>query len=157
MIQLQEVFCKGFQVPGTFSPAFVLLTYPCSWVISQKVGESMRELSIFIDESGSDNLSDYYYILTIVLHDQSNNLDYSIKLYENSLEQRLLPNIPFHASPLMNKKDNYKCLDMSTRKKNYCNHLEYSSGTLKFITILLYTQTENTNQQVNCLRQCAKI
>lgn len=117
----------------------------------------MRELSIFIDESGRDNLSDYYYILTIVLHDQSNNLDYSIKLYENSLEQRLLPNIPFHASPLMNKKDNYKCLDMSTRKKNYCNHLEYSSGTLKFITILLYTQTENTNQQVNCLQQCAKI
>ena len=104
-------------MPGTFSPAFVLFTYQCSWVISQKVGERMRELSIFIDESGSDNLLDYYYILTIVLHDQSNNLDYSIKLYENSLEQKHLPNIPFHASPLMNKKDNYKCLDMSIRKK----------------------------------------
>lgn len=64
----------------------------------------MRELSIFIDESGSDNLSDYYYILTIVLHDQSNNLDYSIKLYENSLKQKHLPNIPFHASPLYEQK-----------------------------------------------------
>ena len=53
---------EGFQVPGTFSPAFFL---------SRK---TMRELSIFVDESGSDGLSDRYYLLTVVMHDQSDSI-----------------------------------------------------------------------------------
>ena len=36
-------------MPGTFSPAFFVL------------GGELRELSLFIDESGSDNLRDRYY------------------------------------------------------------------------------------------------
>ena len=38
----------------------------------------MRELSIFVDESGSDGLSDRYYLLTVVMHDQSENIADSI-------------------------------------------------------------------------------
>lgn len=34
----------------------------------------MRELSIFVDESGSDGLSDRYYLLTVVMHDQSDSI-----------------------------------------------------------------------------------
>ena len=46
-------------MPGTFSPAFFLL------------GVELRELSLFIDESGSDGLKEKYYLLTLVLHEQS--------------------------------------------------------------------------------------
>ena len=31
----------------------------------------MRELSIFVDESGSDGLSDRHHLLTVVMHDQT--------------------------------------------------------------------------------------
>lgn len=37
-------------MPGAFSPAFFVLG-----------GGELRELSLFIDESGSDNLKDGYY------------------------------------------------------------------------------------------------
>ena len=34
----------------------------------------MRELGIFVDESGSDGLSDRHYLLTVVMHDQSESI-----------------------------------------------------------------------------------
>lgn len=34
----------------------------------------MRELSIFVGESGSDGLSDRYYLLAVVMRDQSDSI-----------------------------------------------------------------------------------
>ena len=76
----------------------------------------MRELSIFVDESGSDGLSDRHYLLTVVMHDQSESISDSIKSYEDALRAKGLPDIPFHASPLMNGKGQYSGLDLKTRK-----------------------------------------
>lgn len=76
----------------------------------------MRELSFFVDESGSDGLSDRHYLLTVVMHDQSENITNSIAAYEGALRAKGLPDIPFHASPLMNGKDQYSGLDLRTRK-----------------------------------------
>ena len=76
----------------------------------------MRELSIFVDESGSDGLSDRYYLLTVVMHDQSDSIAESTKAYEDALCAKGLPDIPFHASPLMNGKDQHSGLDLRTRK-----------------------------------------
>ena len=76
----------------------------------------MRELSIFVDESGSDGLSDRYYLLTVVMHDQSDSIADSIEAYESALRAKGLPDIPFHASPLMNGKDLYSGFDLRTRK-----------------------------------------
>ena len=60
-------------MPGTFSPAFFL---------SRK---TMREPSIFVDEPESDDLSDRHYLLTVVMHDQSDSIAESIKAYEDAL------------------------------------------------------------------------
>ena len=76
----------------------------------------MRELSVFVDESGSDGLSDRHYLLTIVMHDQSDSIAGSIESYEGALRAKGLPDVPFHASPLMNGKDLYSGLDLRTRK-----------------------------------------
>lgn len=51
---------------GTFSPAFFLSR------------RTMRELSIFVDESGSDGLFDRHYLLTVVMHDQSDSIAESL-------------------------------------------------------------------------------
>ena len=44
----------------------------------------MRELSIFVDESGSDGLSDRHYLLTVVMHDQSDSIADSIEACDDT-------------------------------------------------------------------------
>ncbi len=92
-------------MPGTFSPAFFLSM------------RAMRELSIFVDESGSDGLSDRHYLLAVVMRDQSNSIADSIRSYESAFHAEGLPDTPFHALSLMNGKDLYSGLDPRTRKK----------------------------------------
>ncbi len=80
------------------------------------IQENNARTSIFVDESGSDGLSDRHYLLTVVMHDQSDSIADSIEAYESALRTKGLPDIPFHASPLMNSKDQYSGLDLRTRK-----------------------------------------
>lgn len=77
----------------------------------------MSELSLFLDESGSDNLRDTYYILALVVHEQSDELAENIGRYQESLREKGLPDIPFHATPLLNGHDAYENMDIATRKK----------------------------------------
>lgn len=93
-------------MPGAFSPAFFVLG-----------GGELRELSLFIDESGSDNLKDRYYLLTLVLHEQDEDISDSIRLYERSLAEKGLLDIPFHASPLLNGHDGYENMEPADRKR----------------------------------------
>lgn len=92
-------------MPGTFSPA------------SCYVEGGLREAAIFLDESGSDGMRDRYYLLTLVVHDQKNDISRDILLYEQSLLAKGLPDIPFHASPLLNGHGRYEGLDLATRKR----------------------------------------
>lgn len=64
---------------GTFSPVFFVL------------GGELRELSLFVDESGSDNLRDRYYLLTLVLHEQDEDVSKSIHLYSVRSPRRVCP------------------------------------------------------------------
>ena len=89
---------------GTFPPAFFVL-----------VGE-LCELSLFIDESGSDDLRNRYYLLTLVLHEQGEDVFKSIHLYERSLAEKGLPDIPFCASPLLNGQDGYENMGLIDRR-----------------------------------------
>lgn len=75
----------------------------------------MRELSLFVDESGGEGLDSSYYILTIVLHEQSRQLASIVAPYEQALVDKGLPDIPFHASPLMNGHDDYARLSVQQR------------------------------------------
>lgn len=77
----------------------------------------MRELSCFVDESGSDNLRDRYYILALVLHDQAELLDDEIALYERSLRDKGLPDILLHAGPLMTGHEAYEGMELADRKR----------------------------------------
>lgn len=77
----------------------------------------MHELSIFVDESGSQGGHSAYCLVTLLMHDQENPITGNIDRYENRLREAGLPNPPFHASPLMNGHDDYEGLDMASRKR----------------------------------------
>ena len=42
----------------------------------------MKELSCFVDESGSDNLRDKHYLLALVLYEQLDPITHEIERYE---------------------------------------------------------------------------
>ena len=77
----------------------------------------MLEASVFVDESGESGTQSKYYLLTLVLHEQSDDISQIINLYENDLHAKRLPNIPLHTSPLMYSKDVYAGMDIQDRKR----------------------------------------
>ena len=77
----------------------------------------MREIGIYVDESGEQEGYSRYYLLTFVFLEGDRNIDSVIECYELSLQRKHLPNIPFHASPLMNGNDEYSNLTIETRKR----------------------------------------
>ena len=80
-------------------------------------GPLAHELSIFADESSDRGGSSKYYLLTLVFHDQSKSILDAVGVYENSLREGNLPNIPFHSEPLLNGHGDYENLDIAARKK----------------------------------------
>ena len=77
----------------------------------------MLEASLFVDESGESGTQSKYYLLTLVLHEQSDDISQIIDLYESDLRAKGLPNIPLHTSPLMYSKDDYAGMDIQSRKR----------------------------------------
>ena len=65
---------------------------------------------------GSDNLRDTHYILALVVHDQSDDLRKNIGRYLASLREKGLPDVPFHATPLLSGHDVYECMGIILRK-----------------------------------------
>ena len=77
----------------------------------------MLEISLFVDESGESGTESKYYLLTLVFHEQANDISCPISLYESDLHAKGLPDIPLHTSPLMNGHDEYKDMDIQDRKR----------------------------------------
>lgn len=94
------------QAPGAYPPAFLYLGGPLAF-----------ELSIFADESGDSAGKARYYLLTLVIHNQTEGILDKIQHYEASLVDAELPNIPFHSEPLLNGRDAYAHITLQQRKK----------------------------------------
>lgn len=77
----------------------------------------MADGSIFADESGEQGFQSKYYALTLVFHDQSNPVIPVFEDYKQLLHNAGLPDIPMHASPLLNGHDDYQRLAVSQRKR----------------------------------------
>ena len=76
----------------------------------------MKVLSIFGDESGQQDMSAGYYLMTIVMHDQSISIDELIGDYERRIAEHRLPDIPFHMKDLLHGHGDYDGIDSFTRK-----------------------------------------
>lgn len=61
--------------------------------------------------------SEGYYLLTVVFHDQGEDVRQYFDRYEQDLSAKGLPDIPMHASPLLNGHGDYEDIDPKTRKR----------------------------------------
>lgn len=80
-------------------------------------GDRMLEISLFADESGESGTESKYYLLTLVFHEQRDSISRIIDIYEDDIRAKGLPDIPLHASPLMNGNDEYAGMDIQDRKR----------------------------------------
>lgn len=80
----------------------------------------MKELSIFIDESGDFgefNKKSPFYIVTMVFHDQDNDLTTCLDSLEQELTYLGYPNHCLHAGPIIRMESEFKNEDIVIRRK----------------------------------------
>ena len=80
----------------------------------------MKELSIFIDESG--DFGEYevhspYYIITMVVHNQNNDIQPAIFKLNTELSYLGLGNICIHTGPIIRKEEIYKDMNLQDRRR----------------------------------------
>lgn len=111
----------------------------------------MKTLSIFVDESGDFGKYEHpspYYLLTLVLHDQS--IPISNKLY--SLDTKLnnyYPNTSktvVHAGPIIRNEEIFRQIDLSGRKHIFNAMFAFAmSIELKYTTIAVNKKEDDSN------------
>ena len=80
----------------------------------------MKELSIFVDESGDWGEYDYhspYYIISMVLHDQSYDISENLIQLERQLSDIGYPHHTIHAGPIIRSENEYRDEELSIRQK----------------------------------------
>lgn len=80
----------------------------------------MKELSIFIDESGDFGEFDYhapYYIITMIFHNQTTSIEVELNNLEQSLINIGYRNHCIHAGPIIRNEEEYRKTTLDTRKK----------------------------------------
>ena len=80
----------------------------------------MKELSIFIDESG--DFGEYaihspYYIITMVFHDQSVDISSDIAKLDKELDYLDLHDVCIHTGPIIRKEEIYKDMSIEERRR----------------------------------------
>jgi hypothetical protein len=73
----------------------------------------MKELSIFIDESG--DFGEYhprspYYIVTLVFHEQSIDISENIRKFREDITRSGMPEYIVHAGPLIRRENEFNSL-----------------------------------------------
>lgn len=80
----------------------------------------MKELSIFIDESG--DFGEYsshspYYIITMIFHNQEADITNEISHLNKELSNLNLDNLCIHTGPIIRKEEIYKNMDITEQRK----------------------------------------
>lgn len=80
----------------------------------------MKELSIFVDESGDFGEYDFhspFYIISLVFHNQDNDIHEDLDILENQLSNIGYSNHCTHAGPLIRGEEEYRNEDIKIRQK----------------------------------------
>ncbi len=80
----------------------------------------LKELSIFIDESGDFGQYDHrspFYIITMVFHDQSEDLKPAISKLNQELSYLTLDNLCIHTGPIIRKEEIYVNMSIDERRR----------------------------------------
>lgn len=116
----------------------------------------MKELSIFIDESGDFGKFSHhspYYIISLIFHEQNQNISSQMQEFESKLTQLGFANHSIHTSPIIRKELSYIDIDLILRRKL----LSLTMGFIRKIDIKWSTISINKKQFDNFDEEISKL
>lgn len=118
----------------------------------------MKELSIFVDESGDFGTYQYhspFYIVTLVFHDQSSDISNSIARLDAKFRQSGFPESPVHTGPLIRREGEYRNLSLLVRKSIF-NSLYNFTRTTDFTYRSIVVEKKILVEEIGLHYQIAK-
>lgn len=76
-----------------------------------------ERLNLHIDETGNQDLSEGRYLVAVVLHDHSADIEDAIARYRSRLSGAGLPDVPFHGKDLLHGNEGYANVSSGDRKR----------------------------------------
>lgn len=76
-----------------------------------------ERLNLHIDETGNQELSEGRYLVAVVLHDHSADIEDAIARYRSRLSEAGLPDVPFHGKGLLRGNEGYANISPGDRKR----------------------------------------
>jgi uncharacterized protein YdhG (YjbR/CyaY superfamily) len=101
----------------------------------------MKELSIFIDESG--DFGEYhpnapYYIVTLVFHDSTFDVSDNERKFRELMKNRNMPGFIVHSAPIVRRESEYKNLSFSERKSIFDSFFHFvRTADITYHTIIV--------------------
>ena len=90
---------------------------------------SEKTLSVFVDESGIWNESESssrYYIVALVLHDQSRDVSGAISAFDRDVASLGIVNLCFHAAPIIRGNGTFEILSAELRRKIFSRMMGFA-------------------------------
>lgn len=88
-----------------------------SYLAVSLAGGFLSRLNLHIDETGNQDLTDGSYLVTIVMHDHSDDITDPVSAYSTRLALANLPDIPFHGVELLHGHGGYESVGVGDRKR----------------------------------------
>lgn len=116
--------------------------------------EDVKELSIFIDESGDFGKFDNncpYYIVSLLLHEQSECIKSAVQYLDNVLTEMGFNNHTVHTGPLIRREGQYKTEDINVRYKLFNKIFSFTrNAPVKYKTLIVDKKyTDNAFIKIN--------
>lgn len=118
----------------------------------------MKELSVFIDESGDFGEYDYkspFYIITMVFHDQNEDISQAVSKLDHELSYLNLSGLCIHTGPIIRKEEIYSNMSIQERRRIFNKMLAF----FRQINILyksFYIEKKHTENVVDATGRLSK-
>lgn len=112
----------------------------------------------FIDESGDFGEYDYhcpYYIISIVFHDQKNNIEQNLIQLENELSFLGWSNHCIHAGPIIRSEEEYKGISVENRRKILMKLMSFVRNT-EFSYRTIYIEKKHISNSIEATGKLSK-
>ena len=113
----------------------------------------MEILSIFVDEAGNFGSCDFkcpYYIVTLVLHEQKNDIHKNIEALNATLADTVIGNHTIHAAPLIRRESIYSNYSIHDRIKIFDKLFYFTRKVnIKYQNIIVNKKYTKTSLDIN--------
>lgn len=118
----------------------------------------MKELSVFVDESGDFGEYDYrapFYIISMVIHDQDDDIRLDLKKLESEMKNIGWPEHCVHAGPVIRSEHEYKEYSLEERQQILKRLMTFARKTdIKFKSI--YIEKKHIDDSIEATGKLSK-